>query len=178
MESAPRQDGSPRRLRNLQPAPRRSRLPHGSKRAIQSHLQHRCASRIQLAHQPHRSPTCQGPPRSRRRPARRQNAHAHLLFVAPRAGTHSQHIPDPGLRRLARIPRTHRHRWQYADPHNLPSIRLPFRISRKFPCRARQNASPRRILLHPRRNAQSQPNPGQYLDVVFKRQQQLQRAPG
>ena len=98
------------------------------------------------------------PPRARRRSTRPEDADPHLLFAARRAGTHPQHFVHRGLRWLPWLPRAHRRRRQPARTDHLPGIALPGGLSREFPSAPGRHRRPGRKLLHPRRNAQGQPN--------------------
>ena len=63
-------------------------------------------------------------------------------------------------------------------PTICPGVALPGTISGYFPGAAGERSRSGRLLLHPRGSSKGQPHAGKYLDLVFRRQQQLQLAPG
>ena len=74
--------------------------------------------------------------------------------------------------------RNHWHRWQHASPDDLSGVAVSGCLSGKFSRRAGGLAGSGRIVLHSCGDTEGESNPGQYVDLVFRRRQQLQRAAG
>ena len=103
----------------------------------------------------------------------------HHLFPAYRAATFAQHFADGRIRRQPWLPRADRSRRQRSETRGLPGQPLPgeFPEYGRLGSAGGRRGSGRNIFHRPQ-HKKAESATRQYLDLVFRRDQQLQRAGG